>query len=319
MKNRISTFLATVPTALAGLALGIASLGWCWESGSSFQGQAQMSGALLATVLLLALLLKFVFNPTLLKKDLSHHMSGSVVPTFAMATMVIANNINHFNHHVALILWLTAIVLHLSFLVVFIYYRMKDFKFEHILPSWFIPPVGIIVAAVSFPGGELINIANALVLLGLVAYSILLPTMLYRYFLHSKIVEHEKPTIAVFAAPASLSLAGYLTVTEHPSYQMVVILGLIALSMTLFIYYSFNKLLRLPFSPAYSAFTFPLVIGATAMFKTSQYLFSSGYRLQLVELVEFIAYVELIVATLMVAYVSLRYLLHFNPLKVVQC
>tara|TARA_R110001583_G_scaffold10698_9_gene49244 strand:+ start:36931 stop:37887 length:957 start_codon:yes stop_codon:yes gene_type:complete len=316
MQNKISIFFANVPTALAGLALGIASLGWSWESGSDFQGQAQMSGALVATILLLALLLKFVFNPALLKKDLAHHMSGSVVPTFAMATMVIANNINHFNHQLALNLWLTAILLHVSFLVIFIYYRVKDFKFEHVLPSWFIPPVGIVVGAVSFPGGELIHIANVLVLFGLTAYSILLPTMLYRYFLYHQIVENERPTIAVFAAPASLSLAGYLTVTEHPSYQVVVGLAIIAISMTLFIYYSFNKLLRLPFSPAYSAFTFPLVIGATAMFKTSQYLSVNGGSLQLVEFVERVAYVELIVATVMVGYVSLRYFLHFNPIKV---
>jgi tellurite resistance protein TehA-like permease len=317
MNNKISIFLASVPTALAGLALGIASLGWSWESGSNFQGQAQMSGALVATVILLVLLLKFVLNPDLLKKDLSHHMSGSVVPTFAMATMVVANNINHFNHQLALSVWLTAIVLHLSFLMAFIYYRVKDFKFEQVLPSWFIPPVGIVVGAVSFPGGELINIANLLVLFGLIAYSILLPTMLFRYFLYHQILEHEKPTIAIFAAPASLSLAGYLTVTEHPSHQVVIILMMIALLMTLFIYFSFNKLLRLPFSPAYSAFTFPLVIGATAMFKTSQYLLINGSSLQLVELVERIAYVELIVATGMVGYVCLRYLLHFNPIKMV--
>ena len=115
MKNRLLTMLANVPTALAGLALGIASLGWCWESVADFQGKAQMTGALLATVLLLALLVKFTVNPELLKKDLSHHMSGSVVPTFAMATMVVANNINHFNHQVALLLWLSAIILHLFF------------------------------------------------------------------------------------------------------------------------------------------------------------------------------------------------------------
>jgi exfoliative toxin A/B len=109
-------------------------------------------------------------------------LSGSVVPTSAMATMVIENN---YNHQVALVLWLTAIVLHLSFLAVFIYYRVKDFKFEHILPSGFIPPV--VIVAVSFLSGELINIANALVLFGLLyfTYSILLPIMLYRYIVIS--------------------------------------------------------------------------------------------------------------------------------------
>jgi len=312
MKNKFNTFVAEVPTALAGLALAIASLGWCWESGLRFQGQAQTVGALVASVLLFAVLLKFVLYPEQLKKDLSHHMNGSVVPTFTMAIMVIANDINHFSHTVAILLWLCAIILHMLFLVVFIYYRLKDFKFEHILPSWFIPPVGIVVATVSFPGGDLITVANTLLLFGLVTYSILLPAMLYRYFFFEKMVEHEKPTIAIFAAPASLTLAGYLTVVDNPHYLMVSLLAVISLLMTLFIYYSFTHLLRLPFTPAYSAFTFPLVIGATAMFKVAQYIEMTEYSTLLVGLVSFIAYVELVVATLMVAYVSWRYLMYFT-------
>lgn len=315
MKQKITILLAQVPTALAGLALAIASLGWCWESGSDLKGSAQMAGAFVASLMLFALLLKFILNPELLKKDLSHHMSGSVVPTFAMAVMVVANNINHFSHTSAILLWLVAIALHLIFLVMFTYYRLKDFKFEHILPSWFIPPVGIVVAAVSFPGGELITVANALLLFGLVTYSILLPAMLYRYFLHHKIVEHERPTIAVFAAPASLTLAGYLTLVENPSLFMVSALAVVSLVMTLFIYYSFTHLLRLPFTPAYSAFTFPLVIGATAMFKMAEYLQLNAYSQLVIEVIEFIAYLELIVATMMVVYVSLRYVMHFCPLK----
>jgi len=316
MKHSVTVFSIFIPTELAGLALGIASLGWCWEYFLNFQGKAQMSGALLASVLLLALLFKFILNPNLLKKELSHHMNGCIVPTFAMATMVVSNNINHFNHQVALYLWLSAIILHVAFLVVFIYYRIKDFKFKYMLPSWFIPPVGIVVAAVSFPGGQSINIANTILMFGLVVYFILLPILLYRYFLHNKFALHEQPTIAIFAAPASLCLTGYLTVTEQPSVQLVAMLTFIALSMTLFVYCSFNWLLRLPFSPAYSSFTFPLVIGATAMFKTNQYLISSGYSLQLAELVEYIACVELTIATLMVIYVSLRYVMYFrNELK----
>lgn len=319
MNNKLSECVASIPTAVAGLALAIASLGWCWESGGNFNGQMQMLGALIASPLLIALALKFLLNPKLLKKDLSHHMSGSVVPTFTMASMVVANNINHFHHQFALFLWLTAIVLHLSFLAVFIYYRIKDFKFEHLLPSWFIPPVGIVVAVVSFPGGSLFALANALLLFGVIAYTLLLPTMLYRYFIHSQLAEGEMPTIAVFAAPASLSLAGYLTITEQPSLLIVSALATIALVMTLFIYIAMRRLLRLPFTPAYSAFTFPLVIGATAMFKTSQYLQENGYTVWLVELIEQVAYVELMLATVMVGYVCARYLVHFNPFRNAQC
>jgi hypothetical protein len=37
MIDKIATWLAKVPTVLAGLALGVASLGLCWESGATFK------------------------------------------------------------------------------------------------------------------------------------------------------------------------------------------------------------------------------------------------------------------------------------------
>ncbi|WP_028863677.1 TDT family transporter [Psychromonas aquimarina] len=310
--KKVNTSLCNTPTALAGLALGIASLGWCWENQADLQGKAQMLGALTGGALLILLLLKFIFNPGLLKQDLSHHMSGSVVPTFAMAAMVVAKNISRFDHSLAQVLWLTAILLHLLFLSVFIYYRCKSFTVEHILPSWFIPPVGIVVAAVSFPGGIFAPLAQTLFVFGLAAYAVLLPVMLYRLFFTASISDSEKPTIAVFAAPASLLLAGYLTIAENPHHLLVVILGGTAVFATFFIYFAFTKLLRLPFSPAYSAFTFPLVIGATALYKTADYLSVSKFDPQLAAMVERLANIELLIATLMVAYVCFRYLVHFS-------
>ncbi|WP_019612949.1 TDT family transporter [Psychromonas ossibalaenae] len=315
MLKKVNTSLSNTPTALAGLALGIASLGWCWENQADLYGKGQMFGALVGGALLILLLLKFIVNPGLLKQDLSHHMSGSVVPTFAMATMIVAKNIGRFDHSLAQALWLTAIVLHLIFLSVFIYYRCKNFTVEHILPSWFIPPVGIVVAAVSFPGGVFVSLAQTLFVFGLAAYAVLLPVMLYRLFFTTTIADNEKPTIAIFAAPASLLLAGYLTIAENPHHLLVVILGGLAVLMTFFIYFAFTKLLRLPFSPAYSAFTFPLVIGATAMYKTAAYLSASQFDPQLAVMAGRLADIELLIATLMVAYVCLRYLVHFSAAR----
>ena len=96
---------------------------------------------------------------------------------------------------------------------------------------------------------------------------------------------------------------------------MIVLLGQVALLMTLFVYFAFIKLLRLPFTPAYSAFTFPLVIGATALFKTTDALLENGFNTQVVQIIERLANVELMIATLMVGYVSLRYIVHFSPTK----
>jgi len=243
-------------------------------------------------------------------------MKGSMVPTFAMTAMVIASSVNYFNHKFAVVLWLTAIIFHLYFFVIFIYYRVHDFKFEQMLPSWFIPPIGIVVATISLPKGEwagyLINIANVSLLFGLVMYGILLPILLYRCFMHSPLSKSEQPTIAIFATPASLILVGYLAIVEDPNYFIVIFLAVLAIVMTLFIYYCFNQLLRLPFSPAYAAFTFPLVMGATAMFKVSNFLFVHGSGDFVIEMVKNIAYIELLLASLMVGYVSFRYAEYFK-------
>ena len=110
--------LAAAPTPMAGLALGIASLGWCWENAAQLHGLGQIIGAVIASAMLFILLLKFVCFPKILWNDLAHPVVGSVAPTFAMATMVVSNAVTHFNAALGNALWLFAVVLHLLFLVV---------------------------------------------------------------------------------------------------------------------------------------------------------------------------------------------------------
>lgn len=310
---RSKQLFSNVPTALGGLALGVASLGWCWENALDLKGNGQLIGALVAAFLLILLMAKFILFPRIIKEDLQHHVTGSVIPTFAMGWMVVANNLAQTHLVVAQGIWSTAILIHFIFLSIFIFYRAKYFRFEHMLPSWFIPPVGIVVAVVTFPGGTLKPLAEWLMNFGLIAYAILLPIMLARLIFGDPIKEAEKPTIAILAAPASLCLAGYLTITAQPSILIVSILAVLALAMTAFIYIMFIKLLQLPFSPAFSAFTFPLVIGATALFKTNVFLLSQNVNPIITNVLGTLANIELLVATAMVTYVCVRYCWHFCP------
>lgn len=57
------------PTPMAGLALGIASLGWCWENTLELHHGAQWMGAAIASVLLVILAYKFLFHNHLLRED----------------------------------------------------------------------------------------------------------------------------------------------------------------------------------------------------------------------------------------------------------
>lgn len=311
MKLRIRTAItastAAIPTPLAGLALGLSSLGWCWEYAAGMAGKAQQVGALAGGMLLLAVLLKFLMQPRLLWQELSHPVLGSVLPTFAMASMVISAALPA---GYDLVLWSAALVMHLIFLCGFIWHRLQDLRLHLMIPGWFIPPVGVITAALTIPSEAFHPLVQWIFWAGLACYSLLLPVMLLRLLFAGNIPENGKPTIAVLAAPASLLLAGYLTITPEPSVLLVSVLLGIAILMTALIYLAMVLLLRLPFSPGFAAYTFPLVIGATALFKVSM-LFGQWQMTDEANTLFRLAQLELVVATLVTAYVCIRYIRYF--------
>ncbi|MGX9461194.1 TDT family transporter [Shewanella sp. A14] len=317
MIRAIKQTVEMAPTPMAGLALGIASLGWSWENLVDFHHYGQWISAAIASVLLMVLAVKFLFHTHLLRQDVAHPVVGSVVPTFAMALMVVSHSLGYVSPVAGDLLWSFAVFLHISFLVGFIYHRCQLFSLNHMVPSWFIPPIGIVVADVSFSGNaHLMWVAHAALILGMVSYAVMLPMMIYRLIFADEIPDAAKPTLAILAAPASLSLAGYLTIIQQPSPVIVGLLFGIGVLMTSIIYVSFFRLLRLPFSPGYAAFTFPMVIGATALFKMSVWMESVGVAAEYVQQIHTLAEFELLVATGVVTYVCLRYLHFYQPNKV---
>jgi len=311
----INSLFCRTPSALAGLALGIASLGLCLEKITILNGIAQPFAALLASCLLLPLFCKFLFNPELLKQDLEHPLSASLSPIIAMATMVVANNISLYYFQLGQWICTAALIWHFGLLIFFIYYRSKNFHFSQILPSWFIPPIGPVLAVLMFPGGLYPLLEKWLVYFALFSYLLLLPVVLYRLRFFVALSDNEKPIMVILATPASLLLLGYLAITIQPNYVLISLLGGIAILMTVMVYMALIKLLRLPFTPTYSAFTFPLVVGAVALFKVTDFLSAQEVNRQIVNLSEILAYGELTIATLMVLYVSSRYLLHLSSQK----
>lgn len=298
-----------LPTPMAGLALGVGSLGWCMENALPLNGWGQIIGAVIAGSLLALLLIRFVLHADTLIKDLAHPVAGSIVPTFAMALMVVSRALLDAAPQFAVGLWCTGVAAHLIALAAFIYFRAKEKILPNMVPSWFVPPVGIIVADVTFPGVEsLLPFAHVLLAIGMCAYAVMLPVMLYRLIFFEEVPNAAKPTIAIMAAPASLSLAGYLTVVAEPSLLIVALLFGISILMTVAIYFSFWRLLRLQFSPGYAAFTFPMAIGATALYKTANLVSSFPGADAYVGQLRFLAHVELFIATVVIAYVFILYM-----------
>lgn len=300
------------PTPMAALSLGIASLGRDWEAVMHSGGYLSGVCALVSLLLLSTLTLKFLMFKTSLLDDLSHPVSGSVLPTFAMSIMLIADEIAQVVGALGEGLWLLGFSLHLLFLVSFIKHRSAQFELNQLMPSWFVPPVGISIAALSCPDQSLYReIAHISLYFALYAYLILLPFVLYRLIFMEAIADIDKPALAILAAPASLVLASYLTFITSPSVIVIAVLSGIALLMTATVYVAFLQLLRMNFSANFAAFTFPSAISAAATFEVFNWMQANNIE-QLYQLhVYSLAMFELMIATVIILYVTGGYAYHF--------
>ena len=311
LANRLANF----PTPAGGLALGIASLAGVWQGQFPETAGLAAAGALIAAGIAIPLIAKFALNPRMLMTELAHPVVGSVIPTLAMAAMVISASLGKALPAAGVALWLLAIAAHALFLGAFTVHRARDPRLVHMVPSWFVPPIGIVVAVLTVPNPEWRDLASVLLLFGIAAYAVMLPAMLHRLIFREGVASPAKPTIAIMAAPPNLCLAGYLSFTPDPNLLTTVVLLGLGILMAVVVYIGFWELLRLPFSPGYAAFTFPTVIAANATFRAAAYFETAGIAPEAVAPLHQWGTIELAIATVVVGYVALRYVGNYAKVR----
>ncbi len=306
-RTELRLWFNALPTPITGVALALGSLLNAWLAQQV--APPVWLGRLIwfsIAVAVGAILLKYLLNPRQLYRDLNCPLLGSVLPTATMATMLLSAAMLPHRPQLAPLLWQSAVALHLGLFVLFVWLQLRQFALDRMLPSWFVPPVGIGVAAVTAPVMGQQVAGQWLIGLALVCYALLLPMMLYRLGRGAKLQNHHLPSFAIMAAPPNLCLAGLLAV--YPDAPLLLVVGLLGLGllMTTLVYLKLVGLLRLPFFAGFAALTFPLVIGAIAHHNAALVL--ARYAPAQAELVNGIAAVELWVATAVVGYIALRYL-----------
>jgi exfoliative toxin A/B len=111
---------------------------------------------------------------------------------------------------------------------------------------------------------------------GLLGYAGVLPVIVYRLVKGPALPDPALPTLAIFAAPPSLCLVGYLAVTEAKQLPVVYALLAVAAASLLFVLASLPRILRVRFAPTYAALTFPFVISAIALKQSALLLATTG-------------------------------------------
>lgn len=294
--------LKKYPVPAAGLMLGLAAVGNLFQSYGEIYHS--MFG-LLSTVLLVLMLAKIIKYPKAVAETLDNPLIASVFPTFSMAIMILSTYLKAYAQTAAFIMWIIGFAFHAVLIIRFTKKYVLNFKIKQVFPSWFIVYVGIVVSSVTGPAFKMNNLGEIAFWFGFVAYLVLLGIVLYRVIKIKEIPEPALPTLAIFAAPASLLLAGYMNSFGMKNMGIVWFLMSLSLIMYVSVVVAMFKLLRLKFYPSYSSFTFPFVISGIAMKLTNGFLAKSGHG---ISVLKYLIRFQEVVAVVLTLYVLVRYI-----------
>jgi len=305
----MNAILKKYPVPVTGLILGLAAAGNLVQS----YGEINRSiFGIISAILFVLMLVKIVKFTDGVKESLQNPVVASVFPTFSMAAMLLSTYLKPLSQSIAFALWTIGVALHAALIIWFSKKFVLNFKIKQVFPSWFIVYVGIAVASVTAPAFKMTNIGQLAFWFGFITYIILLPLILYRTVKVKEMPEPTLPTLVIYAAPASLLLAGYMNSFETKSMAIVWLLAVLSIIMYIAAIIMLPRLLKLKFYPSYSAFTFPLIISGIAMKLTNGFLTKSGIPVTWLNyLVKFQEAVAVII-TLYVLYRYIRFLTSDN-------
>jgi exfoliative toxin A/B len=296
------SFIKRVPLPMSALALGLAALG---NLLAPYSPLVRLACGALAALLVVLIVARIVLDPHGVWNDLSNPAMLAVAPAFPMALMVLATYLKPFAATAAQWLWFAALALQLAVVVLFVRRHVFSFSLEKVMPTWFLVFVGFVVASVTSPAFQMQPLGRVLLYAGMLGYVVVLSVVAFRMFRVGDLPGPALPSVAIFAAPPSLCLAGYLAVADAKQAGVVFVLLAFSAISLLYVLTRLPQIFRSAFHPGFAALTFPLVITAIALKLSAGFLAQSGAGAvpQLL-----IAAMDLL-AVAMVLYVSVRYVM----------
>lgn len=301
METNVKNMACKAPIPLAGLMLGLASAGNMVPSVKPFFG-------ILSAAVLVILVLKLAYDSSTFRAELENPAIVGIMCTIPMGVSILTTYTKPTIPEISYAIWIAMLVLHFGIMIYFTKEFMVRFDIKKMLPAYFIVYVGIAVGAVVAPTYGAYQLGQFLFWFGFISYLVLLPLIFYRTAVLKTIPEPLLPTIAIFAAPASLCLAGYLKSFESKEMSIVWILFILSLVSYAAVIAYMPRMLKLKFYPSCSAFTFPLVISAIATNATYSYLLTEDIDMPVIQ---YLAYLEIVLALVLITYVLFRYTEHF--------
>ena len=311
-------FLKRVPLPLSGVALGFAALG---NLLSAYNMSFKVICGVLAFIGLILITGKYLSDIEAFTTDMKNPVIASVSGTYTMALMLLAVYVKPVVPAFAIALWYIAVVLHFILIIYFTLNIVLKIKIPDemmkIAASFFIVYVGIAVASVTAPAFKNMALGQICFWIGFILYIPFFIYVSYRYIkLGNKKIE-AKALACIYAAPASLCVAGYIGSFEQKNilflgglYIFSLLMYLVGTAVAIDLFVSFVKNNDFKFYPSFAGLTFPFVISAIATKQFNAVLTKTDIQMWIRPALPLIFNIELVIAILGVIFAAVCFARH---------
>ena len=311
-------FLKRVPLPLSGVALGFAALG---NLIAAYNMSFKVICGVLAFIGLILITGKYLSDIEAFTTDMKNPVIASVSGTYTMALMLLAVYVKPVVPAFAIALWYIAIVLHFILIIYFTLNIVLKIKIPDemmkIAASFFIVYVGIAVASVTAPAFKNMALGQICFWIGFILYIPFFIYVSYRYIkLGNKKIE-AKALACIYAAPASLCVAGYIGSFEQKNilflgglYIFSLLMYFVGLAVATDLFVSFVKNNDFKFYPSLAGLTFPFVISAIATKQFNTVLTKTDIQMWIRPVLPLIFNIELVIAILGVIFAAVCFARH---------
>lgn len=311
-------FLKRVPLPLSGVALGFAALG---NLLSAYNMSFKVICGVLAFIGLILITGKYLSDIEAFTTDMKNPVIASVSGTYTMALMLLAVYVKPVVPAFAIALWYIAVVLHFILIIYFTLNIVLKIKIPDemmkIAASFFIVYVGIVVASVTAPAFKNIALGQICFWIGFILYIPFFIYVSYRYIKLGNRKIEAKALACIYAAPASLCVAGYISSFEQKNilflgglYIFSLLMYLVGTAAAIDLFVSFVKNNDFKFYPSFAGLTFPFVISAIATKQFNAVLTKTDIQMWIRPVLPLIFNIELVIAILGVIFAAVCFARH---------
>lgn len=280
--------LAHMPVTVFASVMGVGALSLAWKRAAHlWELPLWPSLIILALAASLYILVlgaygaKWALHPAAARAELSHKMRMPFVPTITIATIVLATAGADVAPGIARVMWWAGAIGHLlaTALVLTAWSMRPDITSTDITPAWLIPIVGNVVTPLAANQIGDMDLAWFSFGVGLVFWGVFLTLIIERLLMHDKGIPAKLlPTYAIMVAPPAVALVAWSRLGHESDDALSRILFAIAWMFALLIGFQAKKLLAIPFTLPYLAYTFPVAALAVASLMMAEALSGAVYQ-----------------------------------------